>query len=119
MFVESHANLRPDLILARDCSERQFQDAFLEFAGLLGWRRLHIRVARTATSWRTPVQGDGAGFPDNLLLRRDRGIVAELKSVGGRMTDRQQEWIAAFLAAGFEAYCWTPLDLEEIAAVLA
>lgn len=107
------------LVLARDCSERQFQDAVLEYAGLLGWRRLHVRPARTLRSWRTPVQGDGAGFPDNLLLRRDRGIAAELKRVGGRLTEAQRAWLEAFEAAGFETYVWTPADGDQIAQVLS
>jgi hypothetical protein len=48
----------------RVLSEAAFTDAVIELARLGGWRVAHFRPARTASGWRTPVQGDGAGFPD-------------------------------------------------------
>src|SRR5215813_9770420 len=36
-------------------------------------------AAEAATGWRTAVSGDGAGFPDLLLVRAERLVVAELK----------------------------------------
>lgn len=99
--------------------ETQLQTAVIQLARLLGWRSAHFRAARTVYGWRTPVQGDGKGFPDTLLLREGRLIVAELKSATGRLTPEQEDWLAAWRAVpGVEVYTWTPDNLEEIAVIL-
>jgi VRR-NUC domain len=53
------------------------------------------------------VAADGKGFPD-LLLVRDRVIVAEIKGDSDRMRPEQREWLSAFRLAGVAAYVWTP-----------
>ena len=88
-------------------SEAAFQDFVIEAARTLGWRCAHFRSAQTKHGWRTPVAADGAGFPD-LILVRDRVIAAELKAERGPVAPRQREWLAAFQAAGVEAYIWRP-----------
>jgi hypothetical protein len=102
--------------------ESEFLEQVVALARLRGWRVAHFRPARTAQGWRTPVQGDGRGFPD-LLLVRERGdrrvIAAELKVGAGRPTIEQAEWLSAFAAAGVAAYTWRPDDWPEIEAVLA
>ncbi|HET9755290.1 MAG TPA: hypothetical protein VFP66_02210 [Candidatus Limnocylindrales bacterium] len=100
--------------------ERDLQDQVLDLARLLGWRVAHFRAARTAHGWRTPVSADGAGFPDLVLIRGRRLVVAELKrSVKNRPTPNQLDWLAAFRAAGVEVYVWTcDDDTESIAQVL-
>lgn len=45
-------------------SEAELQSAVIELARTLGYRVAHFRAARTAQGWRTPVEADGAGFPD-------------------------------------------------------
>lgn len=111
------------LLLARDCSERQLQDAVIPYAQMLGWKAVHFRPARVLIggrqTYRTAVQGDGKGFPDCLFLRRDRGVAAELKRVGQKPKPEQRAWLTAFAGAGFETYCWTPADAAEIATVLS
>jgi hypothetical protein len=99
-------------------TEAQFAAAVLEAAKALGWRTAHFRAARTAHGWRTPVQGDGKGFPDLVLLRDDRLVVAELKAKGGQARPEQEDWLLAFEHAGVEAYLWAPDDWEDITAVL-
>lgn len=100
--------------------EARFTDQVLELAERLGWRRAHFRPARTATGWRTAVQGDGAGFPDLVLLRGSRLVVAELKSdTAPGPRPEQLAWLEAFEAAGAEAYVWRPAQLDEIAERLA
>lgn len=106
-------------VFAACTSERSLQDCVIPHAQFRGWKVIHIRPARTRTGWVTPVQGDGKGFPDNLMIRRDRGLVAELKRVGEKPDAYQLAWLEAFAAAGWETYVWTPADANEIARVLS
>jgi len=64
--------------------------------------------------WRTPVEADGAGFPDLVLLRRDRLLVAELKVGQGKLSREQSSWINGFRAAGILACVWRPDNWDEI-----
>ncbi len=90
-------------------TERELQQAVIDLARVFRWKVAHFRPALTAHGWRTPVQADGAGFPD-LVLVRDRAVYAELKAVRGRLTERQAEWRAALEHAGQEYHLWTPTD---------
>ncbi len=99
-------------------TERDFQRAVIELARLLKWRVAHFRQARTAKGWRTPVEADGAGFPDLVLLRRERQVVAELKADRGVIRPEQREWIEAFKAAGVEAHVWRPENWSEVESCL-
>lgn len=88
----------------------------------LGWKRYHTRFSI----------GSDAGFPDELLCRPPRVIVAELKRETGRMTEGrlvpgrwprwvegQKEWLAVLLACpGVETYLWRPSHWQEIATIL-
>jgi len=100
-------------------TERDFQRAVIELAHLLRWRVAHFRPAQNSKGvWRTPVAADGAGFPDLVLLRGTRAIVAELKSEPGRVRPEQQAWLDSFNAASVAAYLWRPRDWPTIEAVL-
>jgi hypothetical protein len=93
----------------------------LDLCRLLGWRTLHLRPARTSHGWRTPVQGDGVGWPDVFAVQpRSRRIVAaELKAEGGRLTADQDAWLADLAASGVEVFTWRPADYPDaIAEVL-
>jgi hypothetical protein len=103
---------------APEVTEASFTDQVLELAKLLRWTSTHFRPARTSHGWRTPVSGDGAGFPDILLIRRDRLVVAELKARRGRLTHEQLAWLDLFRGTGAEAYVWRPADLDDIARIL-
>jgi hypothetical protein len=94
-------------------TERDFQRAVIEAAQLLGWRVAHFRPAQTKHGWRTPVQADGKGFPDLVLLRGRELLVRELKD-GGKLTPEQNAWLAAFAAASVDARVWTSDDWPEI-----
>ena len=98
-------------------SERDFQKTVLEAARALGWRTAHFRASRTAHGWRTPVEGDGQGFPDVVAVRGDRVLWLELKSESGRLSEEQGQWLAALGLAGQEVHCVRPSDwavVEEI-----
>jgi hypothetical protein len=91
-------------------TERELQRCVLDLAHLLGWRVAHFRPARTAKGWRTPVEADGAGWPDLVLCRGKRFLVRELKGDGGRLSPAQLAWLIALQQSGVNADVWTPPD---------
>lgn len=99
--------------------EADFTAAVLELARLGGWRTLHLRPAQFRDGrWATHVAGDGVGFPDLLMVRRDRMIAAELK-VGRRpLTSAQATWLRDLAGAGVETHVWRPQDWAAIERVL-
>lgn len=98
-------------------TEAEFQHAVEHLARLGGWLRYHSRPSQVRPGvWRTNYSGD-AGFPD-LVLLRDRLILAELKTDRGRPTPDQLAWLARARAAGIEAYLWRPTDLQTITDLL-
>jgi hypothetical protein len=103
--------------LVRSVTEAEWTGQVIDAAKLYGWRVAHFRAARTNRGWRTPVQADGSGFPD-LVLVRERLVVAELKRHGEPVRDDQEAWLDAFAIAGVEAYVWRPVDLDDVLAVL-
>ena len=108
---------------ARELSEEQFQTIVIEVAQQYGWRCAHFRGVRIqrpngSTYYQTPVQADGAGFPDLVLLRGERAVVAELKRQNGKPTPSQEDWLRAFQLAGVTAFVWRPGDLDRIHEVL-
>lgn len=96
-------------------SEREFQSAVLELAGWCGWRCYHTYDSRRSE----------AGFPDLVMVRDGRLVVAELKSERGRVSAEQQGWLEAFglVAAGsagrVRVCVWRPADWAAIVEVLA
>lgn len=82
--------------------ERDYQATILDAAKLTGWRTAHFRPARTVHGWRTAVGGDGAGFPD-LVLVHPAGHVwfVELKRDDNRTLRPDQDgWRRDLVAAG-------------------
>src|SRR5688572_18963769 len=72
-------------------TEREFQRDVIALAKANGWLVAHFRTARTVrrdgtVRYQTPVQADGAGYPDLVLLRGSVMLVAELKTDMGRTT---------------------------------
>lgn len=91
-------------------TEAQLQAAVIEMARTLGWLTAHFRPALTERGWRTPVSGDGKGFPDLILVRGERLIAAELKSDVGAVSVEQDVWLGAFRCAGALTAVWRPRD---------
>lgn len=101
-----------------DQDEKSFTDQVLELAGIHHWRRAHFRAAQIVAGWRTPVQADGAGFPDLILCRGPRLVVAELKSRRGKLSPDQLDWLEAWRQVGAEVFVWRPDDWDDICRVL-
>lgn len=100
--------------LDRLITEADLQAKVIDLARLRGWRIHAERAARTATGWRTPIQGH-AGFPDLVLARRGRLLIAELKSQRGRLEGHQEEWLDELRSvAGVEVHVWRPSDWPDI-----
>ncbi len=106
-------------------SEKDLQDAIVDAARLYGYVAFHSRPAITGKGWRTPVQYDGKGFPDLVLVGRERVIFAEIKSDRGKPTVEQEQWLAglervAAVSPTVRVHVWSPADwpdriLEELA----
>jgi hypothetical protein len=93
--------------------EAEFTRQVIQLAQLYGWRVAHFRPARTLHGWCTPVAGDGAGFPD-LLLLRETLLAVELKVGRNKPSAKQVEWLESLKRAGIFARVWTPADWNEI-----
>lgn len=106
--------------MGKAITEREFQRQVLDLAKLCGWRRVHFRAARTNKGWRTPIEGDGVGFPDTIMVSRTlrRVIYAELKVPPNKLSPEQVEWAEWLLGAGQEVFCWYPTDWQQIEKVL-
>lgn len=100
-------------------SEDEFQRQVIQFARLHRWKVAHFRPAMTRGGrWVTPVQADGAGFPDLVMVRGGEVVVAELKVGTNQPTEDQVRWIDAFVGAEVPAFVWYPRDWTDIERVL-
>lgn len=104
-------------------TEAEFRKQVVQFARLHRWTVAGIRPVRIvrrngSTYHETPMEFDGSGFPD-LLLVRDRIIFAELKIKGGRLSEDQKRWQSAIKIAEGQHHVWFPSDWAEIEKVLS
>jgi hypothetical protein len=91
-------------------SENDLLKCVLSLAKLYGWRSFHARPAMTAKGYRTPVQGDGKGFPDLVLCKPGRPVLfVELKSDNGEVSLAQHEWLDELdKSSGADSHVWRP-----------
>ena len=98
-------------------TEREFQTQVIQLARMCGWRVAHFRPARVMVNgketWRTPCEGDAAGFPDLVLARPREVHFRELKGSKGKLSADQQEWLRAV-----DGKVWRPEDWAEIEGLL-
>jgi hypothetical protein len=99
-----------DALLA-DVSEKAFEAQVVRQAKGWGWTAYKDVVA-----WRSD-----PGWPDLVMLRRGRLVVVECKTVRGKLTAAQREWLLAWWESGRcdGPYVWTPACWGEIARILA
>ena len=100
-------------------SERLLQLEIVSYARKHGWRVMHVDTARTGGHWTTATVYDGKGWPDLVMLRGPRLVVAELKAPTGKVTPEQTAWLDAFEDIGAEVHVWRESDWERIEGVLA
>lgn len=93
---------------SKKITEKEFQQQILELAKLCGWLTYHTYDSRRCTP----------GFPDLVMIKGKRLVVAELKVGNNKLTSEQERWITAFLISGVESYIWKPEHWEEIEQVL-
>ena len=93
--------------MAAAMTEADLLDSVLDLCKLYGLRTAHFRPARTEHGWRTPVAGDGKGWPDVVIVGT-RLLVRELKDATGKLTREQILWLDALRMAGVDAGVWTP-----------
>lgn len=106
-------------------TEAEFTKQVIELAQLHHWRIAHFRTVKVQRRngqvyYETPVQADGAGFPDLLMVHAGKRLVvaAELKVEKRRPSPGQTAWLKAFQAAGVPSFLWRPSDWDTIEKVL-
>ena len=84
--------------------EDDLQAAVIDLARMLGWLVYHTHDSRHS----------GKGFPDLVMCHPRSGalLFAELKSVTGRVTPEQDEWLRALAVRGV-AFLWRPEHLRD------
>lgn len=82
----------------RSRPEGELQDEVIEHLQGLGYLVAHFRAAKTEKGWRTPVEGDGAGYPDITAVHPRTGacLILEVKSEEGTISDAQATWLGAW-----------------------
>lgn len=95
-------------VLERALTERAWMRLVVEYAQLRGWLCYHTHDSRHSA----------AGFPDLVLCRPPRLVVAELKT-HARTTIPQEVWLAALGAVPcVEAHVWRPDQWPRVQEVL-
>lgn len=103
----------------RKVSERDFQRSVIELAKTLGWKVGHFHDSRRQVRPNVFVgDKDAAGFPDLVLIRRDRLLFAELKTERGKLSPKQLEWLGLLELAEQWTYVWRPSMMDDILKVL-
>lgn len=100
-------------------TERQWQRVVTDYATFKQWRWVHYKPARTPDGkYLTRLDG-AAGFPDLCLVRGKRLLFVELKGEKGRLSEGQDDWLAALEETGVECYVWKPADWDDVERVLS
>lgn len=89
-------------------SEREWQDLVVQYARLHKWWVFHPYDSRKSAP----------GWPDLVLLRPPRIVVAELKSERGKVSAAQERVLALLDECGVDARVWRPSDWDDVAETL-
>lgn len=90
-------------------TEKAFESQVKDLAKLFGWKYSH--------TWRSI--HSPAGFPDCIMTREGRLVIAELKREGGQPTPEQYFWLVELSKVDCaEIYLWYPSDFDKIAELL-
>ena len=94
-----------------DITEKEWQQQIADMAKMFGWKYSHPWL-----SIHSP-----RGFPDCVLTRAPRTIIAELKTNKrkSKLTPEQARWLLELRKTpGLEVYIWRPRHFEKIARLL-
>lgn len=112
-------------LYVRAMSEEEFQNWLVLHARYRRWRvfffpgwAFRLAMASLKRSRRSDRLWPDKGWPDLVMLRNGKLIVAELKVGYGKPSDEQNEWIAALQSYGIPCYVWYPKDRDFIEALL-
>jgi len=98
--------------LLADVSEKKWQETVIAVAKARGYLVFHTYDSRKCTP----------GFPDLVLIHPGKGrlVVAELKTVTGKVEPEQERWLKCFtmVTGRPSVYVWRPGDLDEVNEVL-
>jgi hypothetical protein len=91
-----------DAMVAKTMTEKQLQAAIVGAAQRLNWLVYHTHDSRRSQP----------GFPDLVLVHVTRKVTLfrELKTMRGKVTTEQQQWLDALTNAGQDAAVWRPND---------
>ena len=91
-------------------THKQFQQQIIDLAKLSGYEWIY----HTWNSRHSP-----AGFPDLVIIKEGRQIVAELKVGKDNLSAEQYFWLLEFKKVkNTEVYVWWPNDWDEIERVI-
>ena len=80
-------------------TEKCLQECVRRTALVFGWLHYHTHNSRRSE----------LGFPDSVMARGERIVIAELKTERGKLSPHQESWLAALrLVPGVEVYVWRP-----------
>ncbi len=100
--------LTAEQVLDRAMLEDDLLNAVVQMAHVQRWLVYHIRNSKRGVT-----QGD-RGFPDLVMARPPRLVIAELKREDEQLTVYQRRWFDAFQpiadAKRIELYVWRPSD---------
>lgn len=100
--------------LDRAVPERDLMTNFMDAAGLLGWKVMHISDSRRMVNrgGRVEIVGDAdcKGWPDVFLCHPATGRVmaVEVKKETGKLTDDQVDWLEALDDCSVETFVLRP-----------
>jgi hypothetical protein len=94
-------------------SEDDLKRTVIDMCRSLGLLVAHFRPAQIRPGvWVTPVEADGAGFVDLVIVGPGGVLFWELKSATGSASDEQIKWLTALCDAGAAATVIRPRELR-------
>jgi hypothetical protein len=105
-------------------SEADFERKVVDLAHHFGWLVAHFGIGWSTKGYRTPARYDGAGFPDLVLVHKERHLVWFRELKAGRrphrpLDDAQQAWYDQLAEAGANVDVWRPGDWPDIVSSLS
>ena len=82
-------------------TEKVFTQQVMDYARLMGWSAYHSWISIRSEP----------GFPDLVAVRAGRLVVAELKTLTGKLTPAQEKWLGVWGGIpSAEVFVWRPND---------